>query len=80
MRRNGSASRPRDLTVEDGVVRVKAAPDRSVSYGALIGDGVKLDVDAKIELKKPPDYKVIGKSIRARRHSGEGDGRIHLHP
>ena len=53
-----------DLTVEDGVVRVKAAPERSVSYGALIGDGVKLDVDAKIELKKAPDYKVIGKSIR----------------
>ena len=53
-----------DLTVQDGVVRVKAAPDRSVSYGALIGDGVKLDVDAKIELKKPADYKVVGKSIR----------------
>ena len=53
-----------DLTVEDGVVRVKAAPERSVSYGALIGDGVKLEVDAKIELKKTPDYKVIGKSIR----------------
>src|ERR1043165_4877990 len=53
-----------DLTVEDGVVRVKAAPDRAVSYGALIGDGVKLDVDAKIELKKADGYKVIGKSIR----------------
>ena len=45
-------------------MRVKAAPDRSVSYGALIGEGVKLDVDAKIELKKPADYKVVGKSIR----------------
>jgi CO/xanthine dehydrogenase Mo-binding subunit len=43
---------------------VKAAPDRSVTYGALIGNGVKLDVDAKIETKKPADYKVVGKSIR----------------
>jgi len=53
-----------DLIVQDGVVRVKAAPDRSVTYGQLIGDGVKLDVDAKIETKKPADYKVVGKSIR----------------
>ena len=53
-----------DLTVEDGVVRVKAAPERAVSYGALIGDGVKLEVDAKVELKKADGYKVIGKSIR----------------
>jgi len=53
-----------DLAVEDGVVRVKADANRKLSYGELIGDGVKLDVDAKIELKKTADYKVIGKSIR----------------
>jgi len=53
-----------DLTVEDGVVSVKADPNRKLSYGEVIGDGVKLDVDAKIELKKAPTYKVIGKSIR----------------
>ncbi len=53
-----------DLVVQDGIVRVKATPDRSVSYGELIGDGVKLDVDAKIETKKTADYKVVGKSIR----------------
>ncbi len=53
-----------DLMVEDGVVRVKATPERAVSYGELIGDGVKLEVDAKVELKKAPGYKVIGKSIR----------------
>src|SRR6187397_2943777 len=41
-----------DLTVQDAVVRVKAAPDRAVSYGELIGDGIKLEVDTKIELKK----------------------------
>jgi len=37
-----------DLTVEDGVVSVKADPNRKLSYGEVIGDGVKLDVDAKI--------------------------------
>src|SRR5215510_7796587 len=52
-----------DLIVDDGVVRVKANPDRAVRYGELIGDGLKLDVDAKIALKKAADYKLIGKSI-----------------
>ena len=52
-----------DLIVEDAVVKVKANPDRSLRYGELIGDGIKLNVDAKIELKKHPAYKLIGKSI-----------------
>jgi nicotinate dehydrogenase subunit B len=52
-----------ELTVEDGVVRVRANPTQSVRYGELIGDGIKLQVDEKIPLKKHPEYKVIGKSI-----------------
>jgi nicotinate dehydrogenase subunit B len=52
-----------ELTVEDGVVRVRANPTQSVRYGALIGDGIKLQVDEKIALKKHPEYKVVGKSI-----------------
>ena len=52
-----------ELIVDDGVVRVKASPDRALDYGELIGDGIKLDVDTKIELKKAPGYKLIGKSI-----------------
>src|SRR5215510_3095043 len=52
-----------ELTVEDGVVRVKANLAQSVRYGELIGDGIKLQVDEKVPLKKHPDYKVIGKSI-----------------
>jgi CO/xanthine dehydrogenase Mo-binding subunit len=51
------------LTVEDGVVRAKANPAQSVRYGELIGDGLKLQVDQKVTLKKNTDYKVIGKSI-----------------
>ena len=54
-----------ELNVEDGVVHVKTDPGRSVHYGELIGDGLKLEVDAKITLKKAPEYKIIGKSIRA---------------
>ncbi len=52
-----------DLVVEDGVVRVSANRERALRYSELIGDGVKLEVDPKIELKKAPGYKVIGKSI-----------------
>jgi nicotinate dehydrogenase subunit B len=52
------------LIVQDGWVRVKGDLERGIMYGELIGDGVKLEVDTKIELKKSPDYKVIGKSIR----------------
>ena len=52
-----------DLVVDDGVVRVKAAPERALRYGELIGDGIKLNVDSKIELRKHPTYKVMGKSI-----------------
>ncbi len=52
-----------ELTVEDGVVRVTANREQALRYGDLIGDGVKLEVDTKIELKNASTYKVIGKSI-----------------
>jgi nicotinate dehydrogenase subunit B len=52
-----------DLFVSDGVVRVKSNPSRSVRYGELIGDGLKLEVDPKVPLKQSTEYKVIGKSI-----------------
>ena len=52
-----------ELVVDDGVVRVKTDPARALRYGELIGDGLKLQVDPKIPLKKTADYKVIGKSL-----------------
>jgi CO/xanthine dehydrogenase Mo-binding subunit len=52
-----------ELIVDDGVVRVKSDPTRALRYGELIGDGLKLQVDPKIALKKTADYKVIGKSL-----------------
>jgi CO/xanthine dehydrogenase Mo-binding subunit len=52
-----------ELIVDDGVVRVKADPERALRYGELIGEGLKLEVDPKIALKKAPDYKLIGKSV-----------------
>ncbi|HJY76029.1 MAG TPA: molybdopterin cofactor-binding domain-containing protein [Burkholderiales bacterium] len=53
-----------ELVVEDGVVRVKANPAQALRYGELIGDGLKVEVDPKIALKKSSDYRLIGKSIR----------------
>jgi nicotinate dehydrogenase subunit B len=53
-----------ELMVDDGVVRVKANPKQGVPYGELIGDGLKLEVDPKITLKQPAEYRLIGKSIR----------------
>ena len=52
-----------DLIVEDGVVRVKTNPRRAVAYSELLGSGLQLQVDPKIELKKAPQYKVNGRSI-----------------
>lgn len=52
-----------ELVVEDGIVRLKSSPGRAVRYGELIGDGLKLQVDPKIPLKKSSEYRLIGKSI-----------------
>jgi CO/xanthine dehydrogenase Mo-binding subunit len=53
-----------ELVVDDGVVRVKSNPAQSLRYGELIGDGLNVEVDPKIALKKSSDYRLIGKSIR----------------
>ena len=52
-----------DLIVEDGVVRVKTNPALAVRYNELLGDGWQMQVDPKAEVKKAPQYKVIGRSI-----------------
>lgn len=52
-----------DLIVEDGVVRVKTNPRRAVAYSELLGSGLQMKVDPKIELRKASQYKLIGKSI-----------------
>jgi hypothetical protein len=53
-----------ELIVEDGVVRAKSNPAQALRYGELIGDGLKVEVDPKIALKKSSEYRLIGKSIR----------------
>jgi CO/xanthine dehydrogenase Mo-binding subunit len=53
-----------ELIVEDGVVRVKSNPTQALRYGELIGDGLNVEVDPKIALKKSSEYRLIGKSIR----------------
>ncbi|MEI7786473.1 MAG: molybdopterin cofactor-binding domain-containing protein [Betaproteobacteria bacterium] len=52
-----------DLIVEDGVVRVKTNPRRAVAYSELLGGGLQMKVDPKVELRKSSQYKLIGKSI-----------------
>jgi nicotinate dehydrogenase subunit B len=64
------------LTVEDGLVSVQGAPERSVTYAALVG-GKRFDTaivatgeqwDLKVapgvKPKEPKDYKVVGTSVR----------------
>jgi CO/xanthine dehydrogenase Mo-binding subunit len=53
-----------ELVVDDGVVRVKSNPAQALRYGELIGDGLNVEVDPKIALKKSSEYRLIGKSIR----------------
>src|ERR1043166_3574745 len=53
-----------ELIVEDGVVRAKSNAAQALRYGELIGDGLKVEVDPKIALKKSYEYRLIGKSIR----------------
>jgi CO/xanthine dehydrogenase Mo-binding subunit len=65
---------PADLTVTDGVVHSVADPSKRISYAELIGgrqfdapvewkgEAQQLTVKVQAPLKKPADFKVIGKS------------------
>ncbi|HXJ30561.1 MAG TPA: molybdopterin cofactor-binding domain-containing protein [Burkholderiales bacterium] len=53
-----------ELIVDDGVVRTKSNPAQALRYGELIGDGLKVEVDPKVALRKSSEYRLIGKSIR----------------
>ena len=55
---------PELLTVSDGVVSVKQNPNRSVTYGELVGDKpFNLPYTGTAPLKPFADYKVVGKRI-----------------
>jgi CO/xanthine dehydrogenase Mo-binding subunit len=52
------------LTVSKGVVAVSGSPERTVTYGALIGDKqFHLAFSGTAPVKQPAEYKVVGKSI-----------------
>ncbi len=53
-----------ELLVRDGMIFPISNPAQKLSYGSLIGDGFKLEVNPKVVLKNPNDYRVIGKSIQ----------------
>jgi nicotinate dehydrogenase subunit B len=44
-----------ELIVEDGVVRAKSNAAQALRYGELIGDGLKVEVDPKIALRRAPN-------------------------
>jgi hypothetical protein len=67
------------LTVSDGVISVADAPSKKVTYSQLVGGkffnvsmkwngkiGNDLDVDGGAPLKKPADYKIVGKTPKRR--------------
>jgi len=51
------------LMVSRGVVSVTGAPNKTVSYGALVGGkALKLTVSGKAKVKSPDDYKLVGQA------------------
>ena len=53
-----------DLKVENGVVMARADPAKKLSYGELIGaKRFNLPLPKEVPLRKPADYKIVGKSI-----------------
>jgi nicotinate dehydrogenase subunit B len=58
------------LTVSDGVVSAKNDSDKSISYVELVdGKQVVKTVSDEVTLKKPSEFKVMGKSVK--RHDAE---------
>jgi nicotinate dehydrogenase subunit B len=53
-----------ELVIDDGMVRSRRDPSKAAAYADLIGPGeFKMGVDQQITLKKPADYRLVGKSI-----------------
>lgn len=58
------ASRPEDLVIDDGVVRVAADPARQASYGDLLGGQTfELTLDQSAERRRPDSWTVLGRSV-----------------
>ena len=59
------------LTTEKGEV-VHAASGRRVKYGALVDKAATVPVPAKVALKDPKAFRVLGQPLAASRRAGEG--------
>ncbi len=52
------------LVVDRGIVHVKGAPDRTVSYGALLGgERFELKIPPNQSMKHSADYRLVGKRV-----------------
>ncbi|MDR6426259.1 CO/xanthine dehydrogenase Mo-binding subunit [Variovorax paradoxus] len=64
---------PASCTVARGVVS-HAASNRQLGFGALAGAAAKLPMPAKVTLKEPKDFKLIGQPLRRVDSAGKVDG------
>lgn len=54
-----------NLQVDNGVVSVKGNPDKSISYTDLVkGKQIIKSVSGSVPVKKPSEFKVLGKSVK----------------
>lgn len=52
------------LAVEAGIVSVRGQPERAIGYGALVaGRHVALSLDLNTVVKKPDEYRLIGRNV-----------------
>ncbi len=64
---------PASCTVERGVVS-HAASGRQLGFGALAGAAAKLPMPAKVALKEPKDFRLIGQPLRRVDSAGKVNG------
>ncbi|MDR6451488.1 xanthine dehydrogenase family protein molybdopterin-binding subunit [Variovorax paradoxus] len=64
---------PASCAVARGVVS-HAASNRQLGFGALAGAAAKLPMPAKVTLKEPKDFKLIGQPLRRVDSAGKVDG------
>lgn len=56
-----------DLVTDQGVIHVKASPERRITYGQLTkGQRIERHLSAKPSLKAPADFKIAGRPLRRR--------------
>ena len=63
---SGKLGAPTDaLVIDNGLISLRGAPDRRVTFGELIGGKrFERDVSGKAVVKRPSDYRIVGKPVQ----------------